>query len=277
MIYNIRQGLQKGLCQKVSTGRKDWQFSLRQTQDVDLADPAAKRAGMTVMKIHRNAFKQKVLSQRLLGHFAKTADVVMGPICVLLGHSRPEGEWWRTDPDKILVNSYLHWYGSDNFFLQHPALVSLVGGLYRQIALLCRAGLAEEVINSVDYREVEECLSSNDWRLALAITKAARPWIEVPCAQHGYVANFPVPLENGWYWRRLQRLQRGARRHGYEKLLGQNFTEGWALEAKGTQWSGLYSFWGQKEEPTEAHRRLMELGRPLRRKKSGNKQAPRLT
>lgn len=276
VIYNIRRGLQENLCRKVQPrGKKDeWSFKFQQTKEVDLQDPAAKEAGMSAMRINRSAFNRKVLSKRFLGKFIKATDIVMGPLCVLLAHHRPEGDWWRTNPEEILLGPYVYWYGLDNFFLQHPALVSILTGLYRQIALVCRAGHTDEIIASVDYREVEECLSTNNWKQALAIVKGTRPWIEVPCAKHASTVNYPFPPG---YWQRLQRLQRGARRHGYEKILGQSFVEGWALEEKGTQWTGSYNFWGQKGELTDAHRQLMELGRPSRRKKSGNKPAPRLT
>lgn len=274
VVYNIRQGLQGSLCQKKHANSKaEWEFTFHQIKEVDLRDPVAKEAGRTIMKINRSALHAKVLSNCFLRKFAKACDIVMGPVCVMLGMHRPEGDWWRTDPEKILENSHLCWYGSDNFFLQHPVLVSIVTGLYRQVALACRAGYADQILASVDYQEVEECLSTNNWKQSLAIIKETRPWIEVPCAKGGGVVNYPFPPG---YWRRLKCLQRGARRHGYEKVLGQNFVDGWALEAKGNHWSGLYNFWGQEGELTQAHRQLMELGKPLRRKKSGAKPASRL-
>lgn len=274
LVHNIRQGLQNGLCLKVSTGPDEWEFSWCQVKNVDLTDPAAKESGMTALKIQRTALTQKVLSKRFLTQFIQVADIVAGPVCVLLSTGRPEGEWWRTPIEEVLQDNFLYWYGSDNFFMQHPVLVSLISGLYRQVALLCRAGRAKEIIASVDYKQVEECLSSGDYKIALKIIEQTRPWIEVPTGKSGNEINYPFPVG---HWRRLKCLQRGRRRHGYPKLLGQDFGEGWDLVSKATQWTGMYSFWGQKNGVTDKGHQLIELGKLIRRKKSGDKQAPDLT
>lgn len=274
VVHNVRQGLQGSLVQKVKTGPDDWQFVFQQIKDIDLEDPAAKEAGMTFMRIHKKSLDKKYLSKKILREFVMATDIVMGPVCVLLGRHRPVGEWWRTPPEEILQGDYLRWHGSDNFFLQHPALVSLVSGLYRQVALLCRAGRGGEIIETLDYREVEECLSSGDYKLALPIIEKTRHWIEVPLGQDGHAPNYPFPKG---YWRRLKCLQRGLRRHGYEKLMGQNFIDGWALEAKGQAYNGMYALWGMnKKKATAAGRQLTDLGRFIRRKDSGDKSAPRI-
>ena len=274
VVHNIRGGLQSGLCLKVNTGPKEWEFAWQQIKDVDLADPSAKEPGMTLLKIQRTTFTQKALSKKFLEEFVQVADIVAGPVCVLLSTGRPEGEWWRTPADKVLQDGFIYWYGSDNFFMQHPVLVSLVSGLYRQVALLCRAGRAKEIIASVDYKLIEECLSSGAHESALEIISQTRPWIEVPIGKHGNEVNYPFPVG---HWRRLKCLQRGRRRHGYPKLLGQDFCEGWNLLKKANEWTGMYSFWGRESEVTDKGRQLIELGKLIRRKKSGGKPAPDLT
>ncbi len=274
VIHNIRQGLQGGLCQKVKTGDGAWEFVFKQIKSVDLADPATKEAGMTAMKIQRSVLNGvKNISSP---DFVKVVNTVLGPMCVILATSRLEGEWWRTPEDETDKNGFLWWWGSDNFFLQHPVLVSVTTGLYRQAALLYRAGYLDRIIESVDYKEVEECLSTGSKKHALEILRKTRPWIEVPSGVGGLNENYPFPQG---YWQRMHRLQIGARRHGYEKLLDQDFSSGWNLELKGTQWTGLYSFWGETGEYTPAHDRLMKLGRPIAlekiREKSGKKPASR--
>ncbi len=273
LVHNIRQGLQGSLVQKVKTGSEEWEFTFQQIKHIDLEDSAAKEAGMTSMKIHKASLNKKYLSKKTLKQFSLAADIVMGPVCVLLGRDRPIGEWWRTPPEKILQEDYLHWHGSDNFFLQHPALVSLVSGLYRQVALLCRAERAGEILETIDYREIEECLSSGDHTQALEIIEKTRHWIEVPCGTNGHDINYPFPQG---YWRRLKCLQRGLRRHGYETLMGQSFVDGWALEAKGENYTGMYALWGPKKDRTSAGKSLTELGRFIRRQKSEDKSAPRV-
>lgn len=266
VIHNARQTFQKTLCQKVITGPGDWQFTMKKVREPDLEDPKAKKARGTHLMIAIKALsipKQPEASKEDLEKFILAADTVLGPMCVLLGHHRPEGDWWRTDPKKMfstqLSQKYICWFGSDNFFLQHPVLVAIVTGLYRQVALLCSAGHADRILESVDRKEIEECLSTGSWKQALLILQKTRPFIEVPVAKNGQFGNYAFPIG---YWQRMHRLQIGARRHGYEKILGQDFMEGWSLELKGTNWTGLYNFWGEKESTSEAHSRLMKLGKP---------------
>ena len=149
-------------------------------------------------------------------------------------------------------------------------MFGIVTGLYRQVALLCNAGFAEDIIEAADHDRVQETISNCDWREALSIAMDIRPWIEVPVGQNGGALNYPFPLG---YWQRFMRLQRGARRHGYEALLDQDFVTGWTLLNKSSQWTGLYAFWGQKGELSDYHKRLMDMGRPLKRKKNGPKRA----
>jgi len=272
VIYNSRQTLQKTVCQKVQTGSGEWQFQLKKTHEVDLEDPAAKEARMTYLLIATNVFDidKKAAPKKDLEKFIKVADTLLGPMCVLLAHNRHEGEWWQTNPRKMFKTlqsrKYVRWFGLDNFFLQHPVLVAIVTGLYRQTALLCRAGLADEILESVDQKEIEECLSTGNWELALPIIRKTRPYIEVPAPKGGQARNFVFPIG---YWQRMHRLQIGARRHGYEALLDQDFSTGWSLELKGTNWTGLYNFWGEMGKTSEAHSRLMKLGKP-RSKQSGS-------
>jgi len=204
LIHGIRTGLQAGLCQKVRTGKSEWEFVYKQTWSVDLSDPATKEAGASAMRLHWEGLNGcKAKKSLVLMDFIRVVDTVMGPMCVLLASNRPEGEWWRTPEEEILKKDYLHWWGLDNFFLQHPVLASIVSGLYRQAALLYRAGYEDLIMKSVDYKEIEECLSTGSKQHALEILKKTRPWIEVPPGEGGYTANYPFPQG---YWTRMHRL-----------------------------------------------------------------------
>lgn len=282
LIYNMRPCLQRNLCQKVTVGSKDWEFVWKRVWEVDLLDPAAKQEGQNYLYIDRRiltlSHKSDDVTNEMVEKFLLATDAVVGPMCVLLAHSRREGEWWRTtsenrDHDSRPGSNFLRWFGTDNFLLQHPALISIVLGLFRQVALICRAGYADRILESVDRKEVEDCLSSGNWKNALEIVRKTREFIEVPSpAGNGpsnpedkyFSFNFPFPLG---YWKRMHRLQIGARRHGYEKLLDQDFSTGWNLGQKGSEWSGAYALWGKDGDAREAQRRLMELGKPRSKKR----------
>jgi len=241
------------------------------TGSCDLIDPAGKKKPAELkLQWHPNWMKDWNDQNFKVETFLRVCDVVIGPVAVLLGPWRPRGDkWWRTDPKAAVHKSgdqeYVHWQGSDNWFLAHPATMAIATGLYRQCFHLCGAGIADEVIDTLSEEEVAEVMSTNSQRLALQFVKRTRAWIEVPVADHAYVVNYAFPFG---FWRRLIRLQRAIRQHGYEESLGQTFHDGWALTGQSGEWLGAYGFWGTEGELTDHHRHLMKMGAP-RRKTSG--------
>lgn len=275
VIHNARQILYKTLCQKVKIGPESWHWSYQRLHGVDLHDPETKQEGLSHLYIAKCILHPSCMATNVTDEavekFLLATDAVLGPMCVLLAPNRLEGEWWRTTPEncnyKPSATDFLRWFGTDNFFLQHPVLIAIVLGLLRQVALICRAGHADRILGTVDRKEVEDCLSSGDSGKARAIIRRTREFIEVPPPAENAL-NFPFPLG---YWKRMHRLQIGARRHGYEKLLGQDFYAGWSLEKSGhDEWTGVYSFWGSKGDSREEE--LMRLGKP-RSKQRGDKSA----
>lgn len=274
VITNARQGFQNGLLnteERASLSEPgNWTSMppLKQLREVDLtAEPGKKKPTELKIQHHKGFLDQYYKSNFSVEEFLKVCDVVMGPICVLLSPSRLDGDWWKTDPEKSVKgkpnSEWIYWSGSDNWFLAHPATLGIAMGLYRQCYHLCGAGLGEKIIETLSEEEIEEVMSSNSQRLALQLIKKTRDYIEVPVGANGYTCNYPFPIG---CWRRLQRLQRAIRRHGYEESLGQSFADGWALLGGAlTPWSGLQSFWGEKGELTEHHHHLMEMGEPRRR------------
>ena len=243
------------------------------TKEVDLQDPASKQERSYLKIQWHSAWMQDW--EPSVEEFIKVCNVVIGPITVLLGPWRPEGEdWWKTDPKEALRkkgdHEFVYWNGTDNWFLAHPATVGIATGLYRQCFHLCIAGFAGEVIKTLSEEEVSEVMSSNSLKLAMRAIKKTRPWIEVPVGANGGKINYAFPFG---LWRRLTRLQRAVRRYGYEESLGQTFHEGWATTV-GMDYSGLYAFWGTEGELTDHHRHLMKMGVPRRKKSDKPAKSP---
>ncbi len=273
VITNTRQGFQNGLLnnEERANCREAGNWTAvqppKQLREVDLAAEAGKKKPTELKIQHYKGFLDQYHKPNFsVEEFLKVCNVVMGPVCVLLSPNRLDGDWWKTDPEKSVKggapNEWLHWNGSDNWFLAHPATLGIATGLYRQCYHLCGAGLGEQIIETLSEEEVEEVMSSNSQKLALQLIKKTRDYIEVPVGTNGYPYNYPFPIGS---WRLLQRLQRAIRRHGYEESLGQSFADGWALLDGGlTPWSGLHSFWGEKGELTEHHHHLMKMGEPRR-------------
>ncbi len=271
IIYDTRSVFQTRLTNVIKVRSTGWKNKSPwvATRDCDLIDADGK-VKTTQLKIQWHPLYRKGWEDFPVEKFLKVCDVVLGPVSVLLGPWRPKGDqWWKTDPEKALQDKggqkYAHWNGSDNWFLAHPATVAIATGLYRQCFHLCGAGVADEVIGTLSEDELSEVMSDNSQRLAIQIIKKTRPWIEVPVGTSGNRANYAFPFG---FWRRLMRLQRAIRRHGYEESLGQTFHEGWATTGGLGGWKGAYAFWGMEGQLTSYHRHLMEMGAP-RRKTSG--------
>ena len=267
VVNQTRQVFQTRLTNLAEVTAAAWNAKpqLEFTKTVSLTDPSS-REKPCQLKIQWHKNYMKGWEDFPVETFLKVCDVVIGPIAVLLGPWRLEGEGWRTDPTKAERKtngqSFVYWNGTDNWFLAHPAMAAIATGLYRQCFHLCGAGVADQVIESLSEEEVSEVMTYNSQKLALALIKKTRPWIEVPVGQNGNKINYAFPLG---FWRRLMRLQRAIRRHGYEESLGQTFHEGWAT-VSGTQYRGVYGFWGEEGELTGHHQHLMEMGAPRRRK-----------
>lgn len=283
VINNLRQAFQGSITNAEEYARSKaagWSdkargISHKVVKRVDLQAPDGK-VESTSLKIQWHAHYMSGWDDFPIEKFLQVCDVVMGPVMVLLGPHRPTGsDWWRSNIERSVVpegsEKYVHWYGSDNWFLAHPVTLSIVTGLYRQCFHLCGAGLADEIIATLTQAEIDEVMSTNSQRLALNLIKRTRQYIEVPAGTNGNRVNYPFAMG---FWRRLIRLQRAIRRVGYEEALGQNFASGWNVISGQGEWRGVYNFWGDEGELTDNHRHLMRIGAP-RRKQSGEKVADR--
>lgn len=202
----------------------------------------------------------------------KVANIVAGIPLLLLNPKREAGGWATLPPRfKSVIEGRARWFGVDNSLLRHPALLSVGAGLFRQAALLVNCGLADEVLASVPQEEVEKVLVEANWKAAFGLLDQARPWIQILPGSGGNFQNYPIPwtlyVRGGTsYWQRFLRLHRALRRHGFDKVL-EDFSRGWNLDGNATDYSGAFSFWGEDGKLSEAHKRVMLLGKPLKRKR----------
>lgn len=277
IVTNIRQGLRNlVMVPKVPQGQPSWNKVWRRQSRIRLYDPRLLEGlkGANGLRVHKNGLKSApskdpAPERDRVQEFLQVCDAICGLPSVLLSHYRPEGEWWRSPEEH--PGEHVHWSGTDNWFMRHPALLGLATGLVRQAALLVAYGFGPQVLEGVERNRVEEALTSADWRLAYELVLKLRPWIEVPVGTGGAQRNYPVPMG---FWNRFDCLQRAQRRHNYREVFGTGFYDSWALPKQpekngGQQWSGAFSFWGERGNYTEAHRRLMNLGKPNRRSRGG--------
>ena len=233
--------------------------------------------GANQIRMHENGLKPKgdhklAIKKGKVEEYLQVMDALVGLPSVLLSHRRPEGEWWRTDPATAGDDhaEYISWNGTDNWFMRHPTLVAIVTGLSRQAALLTAHGLGEQMLELVKREQVEEALTTGNWKLATGLCAKLQSYIEVPNGAGAGFQNYPFPYGQ---WKRFDRLQRAQRRHNYEAVFEGSFYDCWGLnkEAAGGQWSGSFAYWGNPGKENEKFDLLMKLGEPRRRAKGGKK------
>jgi hypothetical protein len=152
-------------------------------------------------------------------------DAIVGPVAVILNPDRYQGDWWTTSAQECLKDKELRWYGADNFFMRHPVLMSLMLGSFRQAITLFSQGFDTAILRAVERKDVEDCLTGGDPKLALSLLKKLKPWLAVSNSV-GHAPNFPFP---NTYWHRTGQLQRAIHKYGYDELFGTNLTQGWGL------------------------------------------------
>jgi hypothetical protein len=219
--------------------------------------------------VHENGLKpvgkhNDRLPKKRIEEFLQVANALVGIPSVLLSHRRPEDDtWWKTDPANCRDGSYVCWSGTDNWFMRHPALISIATGLLRQTALLTAFGYGERVLDCVREEEVEEVLTTGNQKLAYSLTKKLRTWIEVPESEDGTSYHYPFSL-NSAGWNLFDHLQRAQRRHNYKSVFGGSFYDSWGLrvEDKWKNWTGSHSYWKMTGGDVDAYKRLMSLGKP---------------
>jgi hypothetical protein len=271
VLSNMRQYL----WDKTMQGEQDgYKKTFKRLRRVRLFDPRLHEdlQGANQIRMHVNGLKPKgdhngAVPEGNVEEWLMLMDALVGLPSVLLSHRRPQGEWWRTDPAKCKATTdYISWNGTDNWFMRHPTLLAIITGLSRQAALYTAHGFTDEILSLVDRSEVEEALTSGDWKLAFGLCETLRPYIEVPNGSGGAFQNYPFPYGQ---WKRFDRLHRAQRRHNYEKVFEGNFYDCWGLIKSGVggQWSGSFAYWGNPGKENDKFDLLMKLGEPRRRAK----------
>lgn len=273
LLSSVRQALSAHL---MESGQGDTPWSKRFTPRWEIAfdQEELARPGKTCMEVLIPGGNETPLEKReeFAAKLYPVANIVAGLPLLLLNTHRKPGDWHKLPPRfQPLREGRARWFGADNSLLHHPALLSVGTGLFRQAVALVSCGLAEEVLASTPQEEVEKALAEADWKAAFGLVDKARPWIQIIPGKNGAFENYPIPwtkyARGGTsYWQRFIRLHRALRRHGFEEVL-EDFVQGWNLDGRSLDYSGAFSFWGEDGKLSEAHKRVMLLGKPLKRKR----------
>lgn len=174
--------------------------------------------------------------------FLKVCDVLCGLTSVALAAKRPKGRWWESPKNSSPISSA--WNGSDNWFIRHPVLYSILTGFFRQSYFLCKAGVGSQVIDMIPRKELERILTDNDREKACSFLINCRPWIEVPIAygkEQGNLNNqsiFPCPMG---HWEIFERLLKVKSKYGYKKIFGKDFLDSWVIKNKNSLFDSYFN------------------------------------
>lgn len=249
-----------------------WRKNAKLTRSLDISHPSLKQPGITYLQVASDIGEGGSACHRecCTGQFLEVMDAVAGPVAVLLNDDRYVGDWWRTSHEEATTDGGgLRWYGTDNFFLRHPVLVSLIVGMFRQGVLLFQQGFGDAILKAVSRKDVADCLTNGDPNLALRLLTKLRPWIET--SDPKLTASFPFPKG---HWDRLTQLHRAIHKYGYEDLFKADLQKSWDIDPKGVNGvaglaqgrynvpNGPAAYWGGlgNQGVTDAGSRLAKLG-----------------
>jgi len=228
-----------------------WSSPLRKMFDIDLDLEQAHQPDVTKLWINLPADSSKLYKSRPRD-FIKTTDAITGLTCLILNPNHYCGNWWRTPlPSSKESSSVFLWYGTDNFFLAHPAITSIVFGLLRQSTLLATKDLQQTLQSLAPRSEVRKALDDSDHERALYLVKRLKPLI-VSSSRSCF---FPIRES---HFRFLFDLHRSSYKHGLKKVFG-NITDAWKV--KGGYWTvpkGSYSYFGERAS-TRAAQKIKEM------------------
>ena len=277
LVWDSREFLQNQSV-RWSKKRNSWEKIATLSHTLDLDHSTLRQPGVTYLWINIHGgdgdwddigFHGLCRRACCIGGFSETLDAIVGPVAVLLNPDRYVGDWWKTLPEEVFHKGTYHdeeelrWYGTDNFFLRHPVLTSLMMGMFRQGVLLYQQNYDEAIRKAVKRKDVEDCLTNADPVLAMRILRTLRPWIEVP--QKRLASNFSFPKG---YWDRLQKLHRSIYSHGYDALFDGDLHHSWNIAGggeKGNRYAitkGPMEYWGTTgSKVTPEGKRLTKLGK----------------
>ena len=264
LIWDLKEIFQDHVVEWARAGANSWTRVPVVSHTIDLESAALKQPGRTYLFMgDEEDYPNTNCCARpcCIDGKIETLDALVGPLAVLLNNDRYVGNWWTTNPEESTQSrNEIRWYGTDNFFLRHSTLLSLMMGMFRQALLLFQQNLNNGLLKAVRRKDVEDCLTNADPELAMRILTRLRPWIEVPCGPHMGV-HYPFPRG---HWSQLRLLHRAIYKHGYDEVFGMNVEASWQMGAQGRYEvpSGPRVYWGRDgSRPNAATKRLAKLGK----------------
>lgn len=191
------------------------------------------------------------------GNLVHAVNSLVSLPALLLNPDRYTGDWWEQTESQMMVvtrNSRYYeeptfeYWGADNSILQHPALVSIMFGLFRQAVVLHKAGMVHDLERVVSPKAVRTALFNSDEKAALKLVQKLEPWIFCP------TANTYFPISGPGKWELFLNLHKALYKHGFTAVFGE-VENAWELASRGIKTlSGSHSYFRDKKKVENVNR-----------------------
>lgn len=176
------------------------------------------------------------------GNLVHTVNSLVSLPALLLNPDRYTGDWWEQTESQIMVQTrhsdeaVFQYWGADNSILQHPALVSIMFGLFRQAIVLHKAGMVQDLEKAVSPASVRTALFNSDEKAALKLVQKLKPWL------YQGSANTYFPISGPGKWELFLNLHKALYQHGFTAVFGE-IESAWELASRGIKTlSGSHSY-----------------------------------
>jgi hypothetical protein len=203
---------------------------------IELNVESLRQAGSTKLTLYVDE-DNMCMRECCRGNLVHTLNSLVSLPGLLLNPDRYTGDWWEQTEEQIFQrmskhklgyygNPVFEYWGADNSILQHPALVSITFGLFRQAVDLHTHGMADELTKVVSPREVRTALFNSNEKAALKLVQKIKPWLYRP------TTNTYFPLSGPGKWELFLNLHKALYKHGFKAVFGE-VEDAWQLASRG--------------------------------------------
>ena len=267
IVWGVRSNMQHFVTREEHRpGGPVWDKRRVSNGEIDLSLGSLKQAGKTVLALQHDDYGDAMPTCTrpcCSNARVQVLDTLVGNLGLLLDVDPYYGDWWRSPETK---HGYgFNYYGVNNSCLEHPALLHIILGMFRQAYLLYDSGKDAGLLEAVPYKDTEKALTNADWKQAWKNIEAARRWIEV---SGGPFDHWPFPTG---YFDRLRALHTALYKHGLDEVFqASSVVDRWEVEKYhgseiddfdsniSSNINGAWTYFGGKKL-TESGNRLFKL------------------
>ena len=188
------------------------------------------------------------------GNLVHAVNSLVSLPALLLNPDRYTGDWWEQTENQMMTKTRYYdepefqYWGADNSILQHPALVSIMFGLFRQAVVLHKAGMVHDLEKVVSPAAVRTALFNSNEKAALKLVQKLKPWL------YQERVNTYLPISGPGKWELFLNLHKAIYKHGFTAVFGE-IENAWELASRGIKTlSGSHSYFRDKKKAANVNK-----------------------